>query len=199
MLGEIGLEREGLAAVGTAEGLVRAVRLYMRSLIALVRKCFAAHGTPEGLLAGVGADVALQEPGPGKGFAAVGTAAAGPVGAQVHGERGRAAVLSPAGGTVQLLTAGGCGPLGGVGVTAGGDAMGLPVAGKVAAAGVAFPALPAGVRGGVAFPAAATAAALGPKEKAELIYFWRIFCVCGTGNYWKVESTQLSSLFISLL
>ena len=165
VLGEVGLEREGLAAVGTAEGLVRAVRLHMRSQIALVRKRLAAHGTPEGLLARVGADVTLQEPGPGKAFAAVGTAAAGPVGAQVHGERGRAAVLTPTGGTVQLLTAGGCGPLGGVGVTADGGAVGLAVAGKVAAAGVAFPALPAGVGGGggVALPAAAPAAALGPK------------------------------------
>jgi hypothetical protein len=96
------------------------------------------------------------------------------VGAQVHGERGRAAVLSPAGGTVQLLKAGGCGPRGGVAVTAGGGAMGLAVAGKVAAAGVALPALPAGVGGGgggVAFPAAAPAAAFGPKEKGELLYF----------------------------
>ncbi len=168
VLGEVGLERESLAAVGTAEGLVRAVRLHMGSQIALVRKRLAADGTPEGFLAGVGADVALQEPGPGEGFAAVGTAAAGPVGAKVHGERGRAAVLSPAGGTVQLLTAGGCGPLGGVAVTAGGGAVGLAVAGKVAAAGVALPALPAGVGGGgggVAFPAAAPAAALGPKER----------------------------------
>jgi hypothetical protein len=74
--------------------------------------------------------------------------------------------------------------------------MGLAVAGKVAAAGVAFPALPAGVRGGVAFPAAATAAALGPKEKAELLYFWRIFCVWDwklleSGNYPTLEPFHL--------
>ena len=88
VLGEVGLEREGLAAVGTAEGLVRAVRLHMGSQIALVRKCFRTNVTPKRLLARVGADVALQQPGPGEAFATKGTVTARTaVALQMHSKR----------------------------------------------------------------------------------------------------------------
>jgi hypothetical protein len=66
--------------------------------------------------------------------------------------------------------------------------MGLAVAGKVAAAGIALSALPAGVGGGggVAFPAAAFAAALRPKQ-IKNVYIYCVIFVCGTGNYPTLE------------
>ena len=102
MLGQVGPEREGLAAVGATKGFVRAVRLHMRSQIALVRKCLVANVTAEWFFAGVGPQVALEQPGPREALAAVWAAASGPVRPQMHSQSGRAAVGTSAGRTLQL-------------------------------------------------------------------------------------------------
>ena len=102
MFGQIRPQGKRLATLGTAEGLVRAVGLHVGPQVALVRKRFGADGTAEGLLAGVGAQVALQQPGPRKAFATKVASTPRAVGAQVHGQRGRAAVLAATGGALQF-------------------------------------------------------------------------------------------------
>ena len=69
MFGQIRPQGKCFATLGTAEGLVRAVGLHVGPQVALVRKRFGADVTAERLLAGVGAQVALQQPGPRKAFA----------------------------------------------------------------------------------------------------------------------------------
>jgi hypothetical protein len=109
MLGKIGLERKGLATVGTAEWLVGAVGLHMSSQVALVCKGLGTDVAPEWFFPSVSSNVSLQQPGPREAFTTMGTATAGPVSAQVHGQRCRTAILSPTSGAVKLLDTSGDG------------------------------------------------------------------------------------------
>ena len=96
MLGQVGLERKGFAAVCARKGFVGGVGLRVRTEIAFVRKAFGTHAAGEGLFSGVGPDMTLEQPGAGEVFSAVGALAAGAVCAHVHGKRGWAGVLAVA-------------------------------------------------------------------------------------------------------
>ena len=88
MLVEVRLEPEGLVALGADVGLLRVVRLLVGPQVGPVGKGLITNLAGEGLLAGVGPDVALEQPGPGEALAAVRTTAALVVGADVLGVGG---------------------------------------------------------------------------------------------------------------
>jgi hypothetical protein len=84
VLVEIRLEREALLAALALEVLEGGVRLHVRAQVGAVCKGLAAVRTAEGFLARVRAHMALQQPGPGEGFAAHAALVAQIVREQVH-------------------------------------------------------------------------------------------------------------------
>jgi len=95
VLGQQAHAAEGLLAAGAGVLLVLEVGLQVRAQVGLVSEGSGALCAGEGFLAGVGAEVALQQPGPGEGLAALVALAGQRVGADVH--------LEGAGGVVRLV------------------------------------------------------------------------------------------------
>lgn len=93
MLVEQGHSREGPGARLALVFLDIRVGLEMGSQVGAVSKGAAAVGAGEGLLAGVGPDVALQQPGPGEGLPAGATHAGQRVASDVHLESTQADIL----------------------------------------------------------------------------------------------------------
>ena len=81
------------------------MRLHVSSQVGSVGECFAAVGTCEGFLSGVGPHVALQEPGPTKGFTAHRALMLQVMGQHVHSQRRHGHVRLVAGGTLPGLLA----------------------------------------------------------------------------------------------
>ena len=157
MLGQVGFEGKGFAAVAAGKRLVRRVCLDVGPQVALVRKALGTDVAGERLLAGVGADVSLQQPRPGEVLAAVGAGAAGTVRPQVHGQGGGAAVDARA--VRALASAAGAGSSG---------TVRLAVTGQVTAGAVGLAALLALV--GAAAAAAASAATAAVRSTNKRIF-----------------------------
>lgn len=87
VLGEERHPRKGLGAVGAGVLLDVGMSLKMGPQVGAVGEGSVAEGTGKGLLAGVRADVPLQEPRAREGFAAQHTLAGQGVGADVHLQR----------------------------------------------------------------------------------------------------------------
>lgn len=86
MLVEVGLEGEGLVAQVALVVLVPGVRLHVRAQVGAVSKRLATVRTAVGFLPRVGAEVTLQQPGPGEQLAANPARMRQLVRQQVHGQ-----------------------------------------------------------------------------------------------------------------
>ena len=86
MLVQVGLECKGLVASLALEVLESRMSLHVCPKIRTISKTFAAVGTTIGFIATVRPHVALQEPGPGKGFSTYVTFVAQVVSQDVHGQ-----------------------------------------------------------------------------------------------------------------
>ena len=132
VLGEVGLEREALAALEAGERLVRRVSLNVSPQVALVSEGLVTEVTAEWFLSSVSSDVTLEQPRSGERLATERTLAARGVGPHVHAEGGRAAVLLVAVRAVLHVWV---------------WSVGLPVPSQVGAAGVTLPTVGAGEAG----------------------------------------------------
>ena len=88
MLVQVGLECKGLVASLALEVLESRMSLHVCPKIRTISKTFAAVGTTIGFIATVRPHVALQEPGPGKGFSTYVAFVAQVVSQDVHGQGG---------------------------------------------------------------------------------------------------------------
>lgn len=87
MLVEVGLERKRLMAPSTLEVLICRMGLHVCTQVAAICKCLATVCASIGFLAGVRAQVALQQPRPREQLAADSARVVQFVGQQVHGQR----------------------------------------------------------------------------------------------------------------